>query len=231
MALPAGWPRSGSLRPRILARLAFHLAPLALEHSAETGTGKSTLLFSHLSRHHLVFAKDDTGDGDSLREVQRSPLLRRETVEFVVGPTQRTLPAFAFTHPLHAVLLDGPHAFPFPHLEYYHLYPALAEGGLLVLDDVHVRSVNDLFRFLRRDDMFALLEVARTTAFLRRTGWQTFDPLGDGWWLQRHNLTVLPPPSGLPLIERLKALIPFRLREWLRRAGRTHAPLGRHGGR
>jgi hypothetical protein len=62
----------------------------------ETGTGKSTLLLSQLSGHHVAFTRDDVGDGDSLPEVRASPLLRREVVEFVVGSTQETLPVPPF---------------------------------------------------------------------------------------------------------------------------------------
>src|SRR6185436_15229680 len=118
---------------------------------------------------------DDAGRGDSLAAVRAAPLLR-PGVEFVVGPTQRTLAAHRFETPLDLVLVDGPHGFPFPHLEYYFLYPHLAAGGLLVLDDIHVRTVNDLFRFLRADAMFELLAVVHTTAFFRRTAAATFDP-------------------------------------------------------
>ena len=215
-ALPLEWPFSGSLRPHVLERLVRHATTRPLEHSAETGTGKSTLLLSQLSQHHLVFTRDDAGDGDSLREVQASSLLRRDAVEFVVGPTQHTLPAYRFAHGLDVVLIDGPHGFPFSQLEYYFLYPHLVPGALLVLDDVHIRAVNDLFRFLRADPMFALIEVVRTTAFFRRTSAPTFDPLADGWWLQRYNLRVRPRLTGLPLTEALKALVPLSVKDALR---------------
>ena len=35
--------------------------------------------------------------------------------------------------------------------------------------------------------MWALNEVVGTTAFFQRTDAETFDPLGDGWWLQGYN--------------------------------------------
>jgi hypothetical protein len=230
-ALPEDWPLSGSLRARVLERLAFHAAGRTIRHSAETGAGKSTLLLSHLSTHHVVFTKDDTGDGDSLPGVLASPLLRRDTIELVVGPTQRTLPAHRFESPLDFALIDGAHGFPFPQLDYCFLYPHLAPGALLVLDDVHVRSVNDLFRVLRADAMFAPLEVVRTTAFLRRTDAPTLDPLGDGWWLQGYNLRVWPPLAGLSPLETLKALVPLGVKEAVRRLRRRYVPIRERGGR
>jgi hypothetical protein len=229
-ALPLEWPLSGSLRPQVLETLARHASEGAVAHSAETGAGKSTLLLSQLSGHHIVFTRDDTGDGDSLPEVRASPLLRRQVVEFVVGPTQETLVAHRFAHPLDVVLIDGPHGFPFPHLEYYVLYPQLAPGALLVLDDVHIRSVNDVFRFLRDDPMFSLLEVVRTTAFFRRTEAPAFHPLGDGWWLQPYNLRIRPRLAGLPAAEALKALVPLSVKETLRGLRRRYVPIRGRGG-
>jgi hypothetical protein len=228
--LPAQWPLAGSLRPDVLRAVVRHAACRPLRCSAETGAGKSTLLLSHLSPRHLVFTEDDAGRGDSLAAVRGSPWLRREAVEFVVGPTQRTLPAHPFAGPLDLALIDGPHAFPFPHLEYCFLYPHLAPGALLVLDDIHVRSVNDLFRFLRADAMFELVEVVDTTAFLRRTTAPTFDPLGDGWWLQRYNVRRWPPPRGLSGWRTLVALLPLRLQDVVRRLARRPVPIRPPGG-
>lgn len=222
-ALPADWPLAGSLRSEVLRTLARYALARPIRRSAETGTGKSTLLLSHLSAHHVVFTDDDAGRGDSLASVRAAPLLRPGVVEFVIGPTQRTLAAHRFEAPLDLVLVDGPHGFPFPQLEYYFLYPLLGAGGLLVLDDIHIRTVNDLFRFLRADAMFELLEIVHTTAFLRRTAVPTFDPLADEWWLQRYNLRRWPPPRGLSAWRTLVSLLPPGLQDAVRRL--TGAPI------
>jgi len=217
-ALPADWPLAGSLRPAVLARIAAH-GPFRC--SAETGTGKSTLLLSHASEDHTVFTLDDAGQGDSLAAVRTSPLLCGEHISFVVGPSQQTLAAHRF-RPLDLALIDGAHAFPVPQLEYYYLYPHLAAGALLVVDDVHIRSVNDLFRFLRTDAMFTLLEVVDTTAFFRRNDAPAFDPLGDGWWLQRYNDLRLPPLAGLSFVRTVTGLMPAGVRAAVRRLRGSH---------
>src|SRR5262249_37490872 len=224
LSLPADWPFAGSLRPVVLERLVHHAAARELRRSAETGTGKSTLLLSHLSAQHTVFAIDDRGAGDSLAGVQASPLLRRERVTFVAGPSQLALPAHRFAGALDLVLIDGAHGFPFPQLDYYHLYPHLAPGALLVLDDLQLRAVNDLFRFLRTDAMFKLLEVVRTTGFFQRTTSPAFDPHGDAWWLQGYHRRIWPPLAGLSWTETVKALVPHGVRNRLRR--RRGAPPG-----
>jgi hypothetical protein len=175
--------------PKVLKALARHLCEQPVHHSVETGAGVTTLLFSHLSEDHVVFAVD--GGSGSSQNVKTSPLFNAATTSFVEGPTQKTLPLYRPEHRLQAALLDGPHAFPFPLLEYYYIYPQLQEKALLILADIHIRSVHDLYNFLRADEMFELVEVLERTAFFRRTTAPVFDPLGDGWWLQGYNRTLL----------------------------------------
>jgi hypothetical protein len=178
-----------ALPPDVLRTLARHLARRDVRRSAETGAGASTLIFSHLSANHTVFAKD--GGSGSIKNVQSSSFLGPGELQLVDGPTQRTLPRHTFPNKLQAVLLDGPHAYPFPDLEYYFLYPHIQAGGLLVLDDLQIKTVYNLFQFLRSDEMFALDEVVHRTAFFTRTTAPTFDPQGDGWWKQRYNQSPL----------------------------------------
>ena len=152
-------------------------------------------------------------------------LLRKNIVRFVEGPTQQTLPEQHFDEKFQVVLLDGPHAYPFPDLEYYFLYPHLDTGGLLILDDIHIPTIHNLFWFLRRDAMFDLDEVVHTTAFFTRTDAATFNPYGDGWWEQSANRGTL---YRYTWKEKLKACFPTSLRRALSRQKRR-ARIGRLG--
>ena len=177
--------KAGTFSAATLHAIARHASVKPVEHSVETGAGASTLLFSHVSRNHTVFAMD--AGTDSIRAIESSPLLRRDVVRFVEGPTQVTLPLHAFTDRLQLVLIDGPHGYPFPDLEYYYLYPHLDRDALLIVDDIHIPTITNLFDFISADDMFVFQEVVETTAFFRRTNAPTFSPVGDGWWTQRYN--------------------------------------------
>ncbi len=179
---------AGTMSNDALRAVARHASARNVRRSVETGCGATTLLLSHLSANHTVFALDL---GGSVTNVRRSPLLRQRVVSFVGGPTQRTLAQHRFWETLQVAVIDGPHAYPFPDLECYFLYPYLEAGALLVLDDIHIRSVNNLFHFLCSDEMFHLDEVVRTTAFFTRTDAPTFDPVGDGWAQQRYNARTL----------------------------------------
>jgi hypothetical protein len=186
--LPRDWHGSGSLMSSVLDAIVRHTGG-HVRRSVETGAGKSTLLLSHVSDRHLVFAIDG---GASVSVTRTSDLLNPATVEFVEGPTQETLRDYAFTEPLDFVLLDGPHGYPFPELEYWTLYRHLRPGGLLVVDDIHIPTINHFYRFLCEEPMFAHLELVAYTAFFRRTEAPTFDPYCDGWNQQPYNLARFP---------------------------------------
>ncbi len=207
-----GLHNAGAFPARTLEAIAHAARGRRIRASAETGSGASTLLFSHLSERHTVFALD--GGSGSVANVRRSPLLRPNVVTFVEGPSQATLPRHRFTEKLQLVLIDGPHGYPFPDLEYYYLYPHLDTGARLILDDIHIPTVHNLFRFLRRDAMFELDEVVQTTAFFERTGAPAFDPFGDGWWRQNYNARPL---LRYTWREGVKSLLPPSVRRPLTR--------------
>ena len=223
-----GLHTAGTFPARTFDAILRHAVQKPIRHSAETGSGASTLLFSHLSENHTVFALDD--NSGSVVNVRRSPLLRADRVTFVEGPTQQTLPRHIFNEKLQLVLIDGPHAYPFPDLEYYFLYPHLDTGALLILDDIHIRSVHNLFDFLRADAMFDLVEVVGSTAFFRRTAAPLFNPLGDGWPEQGYNKKPL---LRYGWRQSAPSLIPSPLRSRLQRWRRSKGPIEilspRHG--
>jgi len=189
-SLPAH--RAGTLDAQVL-RAMEDLAPRPMQWSMETGCGKSTILLSNLSEHHVVFAYDDTAEpNSSIGYYTGCPIFRADRTTLVAGATQVTLPQYAFTEPVDFALLDGPHGYPFPELEYYYVYPHLRPGALLVVDDIHIPTIHRLHTFLAEDEMFEHVHVERTTSFFRRTEAPVFSPFGDGWQLQSYNKTRFP---------------------------------------
>src|SRR6185437_2459303 len=115
--------------------------------SCETGCGGSTIVLSHLSKRHVAFAIE--GENRTITGLRDHPDLRGEAVAFVEGESRVTIPAYSFAGLLDLALLDGPHAYPLPQVEFAYLFPRLRMGGWLVLDDIQIPSVHELFRFLR----------------------------------------------------------------------------------
>ena len=216
--------KAGTFSAGVLDAIVRHATARPVQHSVETGSGASTLLFSHVSEDHTVFAVD--GGTGSIRSIENSPLLRREAVTFVEGPTQLTLPRHTFADRLQLALIDGPHGYPFPDLEYYHLYPHLDPDALLIVDDIQIPTITNLFDFISADEMFDLQEVVETTAFFRRTDAPAFPQTGDGWWTQRYNKRAL---EGMEA-ELLNLTIPERVELpalfYLDQLGPVEKPLG-----
>ncbi|HEV3231077.1 MAG TPA: class I SAM-dependent methyltransferase [Candidatus Dormibacteraeota bacterium] len=213
-ALGPEWHARGIMPPARLRAIAAHLdGPPAF--TGETGAGISTLFFSNASARHVVFSLGQEQDDDTMARIRASPLFRAEGVEFVLGPSQLTLPGHRFDAQLDLFLIDGPHAYPFPELEYYHVYPHLRPGALLVVDDVQIPTIRRLFEVLREDDMFEPVEVVKTTAILRRTGAPAFPPTEDNWWSQAYNRRRIGEPTSA--IGRLVGLLPAPVRTPIRR--------------
>ncbi|ULO24133.1 class I SAM-dependent methyltransferase [Methylocystis sp. SB2] len=178
---------AGSMPLRTLLRIERLLTGTEI-FSAETGCGKSTIFFSRIAERHKVFCFDDRGQkASSVDYFMNCPATRSDRLDLVFGPTQLTLPRHEDHSRYDLVLIDGPHGFPFPELEYYYFYPHLKTDGLLVVDDIHIPTISRLADFLSEDQMFEKVEFVGSTAIFRRTDAPVFDPLGDGWWLQAFN--------------------------------------------
>lgn len=183
-------------RADILEACQFHawdaMAPAALEaivrrgpfeSTAETGCGGSTILLSRASQRHTVFAIE--GSDRTISTLQQHPKLNRESVVFVEGETKLTLATHSFPAQLDLALLDGPHAYPLPQLEFVYLFPRVKVGGCIVLDDLQIPAVYALYRFLQMESSVVLEEVCVRTAFFRKV--VAVEPEPDGWHKQGMN--------------------------------------------
>lgn len=204
--LPQDWHGSGPLSDRVLQVIADYCKEIGpITYSLETGAGKSTLFFSQIAQNHVVFA---INVGNSLSRVRESSLFNGDRVEIVEGPTQLTLPAYSFDKKIQVALIDGPHGYPFPELEYYYIYQHLDTGGLLIIDDINIPTIKNMADVLKKDEMFEWMGTVGKTAFFKRTSAPLFDPLGDGWWDQGFNKPFLNKSNRL---EAVKAKIPVSL--------------------
>lgn len=151
--------------------------------SVETGCGGSTIVLSHASDHHIAFAIE--GTDRSISELREHSEFRCENVTFVEGETMNTVPRYQFEGEVDLALLDGPHAYPLPQIEFAYLFPWVRVGGWLVMDDIQIPSVYGLFHFLKGEPSVMLEEVVVRTAFFRRISAVEHGP--DGWALQSMN--------------------------------------------
>ena len=153
----------------------------------ETGCGGSTIVFSHVSTSHTALAIE--GADRTITGLRQCTDLNNKAVTFIEGETKDTLPARVSPADVDLILLDGPHAYPMPQLEFTFLFPFLRRGGWLVLDDIQIPSVHELFRFLKSNSQVVLEEVSLRTAFFRRVSIAPPEP--DGWERQGMNRNLV----------------------------------------
>src|ERR1022692_1971501 len=170
------------------------ILPSDMEATAESGCGKSTILFSNLAKCHFVFSIDDRAllDQSSVLFYHNCPVTNKESVTEIFGPTQDTLATYSHRS-YDAVLLDGPHGWPFPEYEYMRFYPYIKPSGYLIVDDVRIPTIGRMADILAEDEMWEFVEiVGNNTAIFRRTNAPMFNPKGDGWWTQKYNRARVP---------------------------------------
>lgn len=186
--------RGGAFNSDVLMAIA-EVLPSGDLKTLETGCGKSTIMFSNLALKHYVFAYDDRqSEGSSVLMVQNDKEFRQDHTIFVYGPTQQTLRSFLFTDDdmFDVILIDGPHGYPFPDLEYALLYDKLKVDGILIIDDVHIPSIGKMYDVLREDRMYEEIGVFSTTGLLRRTAIEGVPNDGDHWYEQSYNYSRFP---------------------------------------
>jgi len=206
--------RAGAVSFDVIQAIERLCEDMPVNRSIETGCGLTTIALSNISKKHVVFAVDDRGTGhSSVLFAMSSPAYRAEACQHVFGPTQLTLPAYPFESTIDFVLIDGPHGFPYPQLEYFHVFPHLRTGAILAIDDIDIPHIWSMFSCLAEDDMFEFVDIVDgRTGFLRRTDALAVSPEGDDWYLQRHNfkgwpMAIMPDSTWLP-----EEAIDFRLK-------------------
>jgi predicted O-methyltransferase YrrM len=112
----------------------------------ETGAGYSTVLFAAKSARHIAISFTP----DEMRLIAAwcgSKGLGTAHVAHHAGGSQKILPSLELPV-LDCVLIDGDHAFPAPMIDWYYTADRLKPGGLLLNDDLHLRSCLLLDQFL-----------------------------------------------------------------------------------
>ena len=118
------------------------------------------------ARH--VAVTPSAGEIDRIRTYAVQQQIPLESVVFVAEASEHYLPRFMDKKgDLDLVLLDGKHAFPWPMVDWFYTADRLRLGGLMVLDDVPMRSVGVLAEFMKADAGWKVVESfsERTLAF------------------------------------------------------------------
>jgi methyltransferase family protein len=167
--------------PGTLGLIQAHVRPG--DRTLETGCGASTVIFAARGAHHTTVSPDRR-EHDLVREYCDGAGIDTSRVTFIEGLSDLVLPGLCTERRLDAAFIDGAHAFPFPAVDWHYVTRALKVGGWLLLDDIPIRAVSCVFRYMRSDPAWRLDEIAdHRTAKLTLVG----EPAPEDWTLQPFN--------------------------------------------
>jgi predicted O-methyltransferase YrrM len=136
-------------------------------NTLETGAGYSTVMFAAANTRHTAIMMSQ-GEADAIRTYCQSRGLKG-TQNLIVGFSDKILPNVVdSSDKLDLVFIDGGHAYPIPHIDWFYTAPRIKIGGLFVLDDIHIPAVRSLHDFLLSEPHWKLEKVALNTAFFRK---------------------------------------------------------------
>lgn len=158
-------------------------------HTLETGCGLSTIIFALAGCHHRAVVPNSGHIEATIRYAENYQISLEQT-EFLEARSEDVLPGLESPAPLDVVLIDGGHAFPIPYIDWFYSRQHLAVGGLLVIDDIQMKTVAILVDFLSQQTEWERATVIRRTAFFRKIGEPEIDGAWDYWHKQPFNRSL-----------------------------------------
>jgi predicted O-methyltransferase YrrM len=155
----------------------------------ETGCGLSTLVFALSECAHTAIVPNPTHI-EATRQSAISYQIPMSNVDFLEARSEEILPGMDMTEELDLILIDGGHAFPIPFIDWFYTSQRLKVGGLLVVDDIDLRTVNILYEFLSKQPEWQCSTIIRRTAFFRKIDELATDDVWDYWQRQPFNRQI-----------------------------------------
>jgi predicted O-methyltransferase YrrM len=151
------------IEPEVLSYIAENVGQAS--RTLETGAGRSTLVFAIRGAKHIAITPAQS-EIELITQYASEQGISMDNVRFVQEPSDRYLPRCE-AEQIDLVLLDGKHAFPWPVVDWFFTADRLRQGGVMIIDDVHLRSVAILAEFMKLDPGWQLVRdfSAKTLAF------------------------------------------------------------------
>jgi predicted O-methyltransferase YrrM len=166
----------------------------------ETGAGISTLIFALGGAEHTAVAPW-SDEMDEIRNYAATAGIDMSRVKLVAMPSEKYLPSLT-NDKLDIVFIDGHHAFPWPILDWYYTADHLDIGGLMMLDDTQLPSINILSAFLKADTpRWQFVQSVERTDIFRKSYASVHDV---AWHEQPWTARSAPSPIFQRIMRRLK---------------------------
>lgn len=181
----------------------------------ETGAGASTVVFASTGAAHTAISPDST-EHELVRDYCRGIGIDDSALSFHCGLSDDVLPPLlGRDRTLSAAFIDGAHSFPFPEVDWHYISRSLKIGGALILDDITIPSVSEVFRHMRVESHWRLERILDGRAALFTL---LAEPPPELWTNQRHN-SGYPDFSFAPPAQRLRMSAAFAAASARRSAG------------
>jgi predicted O-methyltransferase YrrM len=133
----------------------------------ETGSGKSTFAFLLAGCEHTAIAPDP-GEEEKIRKYCSENKIPANFT-FICSSSADVLPdLMKQAGQLDLVFIDGAHRYPYAEIDYHFTEKRLKVGGYMIVDDVQLPSVRNLYKFLRKEKNWVLDKMIRNTAFFKK---------------------------------------------------------------
>jgi hypothetical protein len=168
----------------------------------ETGAGNSTVCFLFSEPGRLLSIAPDQELFDRITDYCETNRISMQPIEMYVEGSQWALPRLASGHEikLDLAMIDGLHNYPMAMLDFFYINTMLKKGGFLMLDDIHVHSVAELFRTLSyQSDRFKLIDKWSKLGVFEKL---SDEPELDEWHMQPYVFGLSGYRTG-PLLHRI----------------------------
>lgn len=146
----------------------IHAATHPAHVTLEVGAGISTIAFALRAARHVAVTPHQS-EVDAIRGWAEGAELALDHVRFVVDDSTRYLPR-CDDGPFDIVLIDGKHAFPWPIVDWFYATALLRSQGLVLIDDLPLRTPALLDEFMAGDPAWTRVEQVGPRAVAYRKG-------------------------------------------------------------
>jgi hypothetical protein len=172
-----GKPRVGGMGGEVGHRLVRNIRALPIADTfdvLETGAGLSTLLFLALGVTSITSIDPTAGLRDRVFAEAGSRGIDVRPLDYIEERSELVLPKLVESERRYDLcLIDGSHSWPTVFVDFCYANACLRQGGLLLLDDVQLHSVRQLFLLLAAQPGYRLVSEQwdwKLAAFVKETG-------------------------------------------------------------
>jgi hypothetical protein len=190
----------------------------------EVGVGVSTVVFAACGANHTAISPD-TSEHERVRAYCKEIGVDDSRLNFAVGLSDDVLPSLLTRErTLDVALIDGAHSFPYPIIDWYYVTRSLKVGGRLLMDDIPVPVVTQIFRHMRMEPNWRIDRVYdnRAAAFTMLA-----PPRSDDEWFEQPFNKKYPDFSFVGMPQRLKLGTVHRFGKARYRVGQRYPALRR----